>query len=113
MAGLHKHKFKWMIKYAPDHFGRHGFVRHHDAEAEVRTIDLEAVEQNLARLVEQGHARESAGAVEIDLGAAGIGKLLGSGRVGRPLRITVGAATPGAIQKVAAAGGEVRVSGGA
>jgi large subunit ribosomal protein L15 len=26
-AGLHKHKFKWMVKYDPDHFGRHGFKR--------------------------------------------------------------------------------------
>ena len=26
-SGMHKHKFKWMIKYDPDHFGRHGFKR--------------------------------------------------------------------------------------
>src|SRR5579863_8759094 len=26
-AGLHKYKFKSMLIYAPDHFGRHGFVR--------------------------------------------------------------------------------------
>ncbi len=27
-AGLHKHKIMYMLKYMPDHFGRHGFVRH-------------------------------------------------------------------------------------
>src|SRR5439155_23476524 len=25
-AGLHKHKWSWMIKYEPDHFGRDDFV---------------------------------------------------------------------------------------
>lgn len=26
-AGLCKHKFSWMVNNAPDHFGKHGFVR--------------------------------------------------------------------------------------
>ena len=110
MAGLHKHKFKWMLVYQPDYFGRHGFVRHHDGEPQVTSIDLEALEFHLAHLLEAGHAREAGAAVEVDLGAAGITKLLGSGRLGRPLKITVARATPGAIEKVAAAGGEVLVS---
>ena len=110
MAGLHKHKFKWMLIYAPDHFGRHGFVRHHDAEPVVTAIDLEALEQRLPNLLQLGHAKEAGGATEGDLGVVGVTKLLGSGRVSRPLRITVATATEGAVQKVAAAGGEVRVS---
>src|SRR2546426_9470164 len=28
MAGLHKNKFKWMIKYDPEHFGPRGVFRH-------------------------------------------------------------------------------------
>src|SRR5438477_64347 len=39
-AGLHKHKFKSMIKYDPEHFGRHGFTRHAQMHP-VTAIDLE------------------------------------------------------------------------
>jgi len=85
-------------------------VRHHDAEPVVTAIDLEALEQRLPNLLQLGHAKEAGGATEVDLGVVGVTKLLGSGRVSRPLRITVATATEGAVQKVAAAGGEVRVS---
>jgi len=109
-AGLHKHKFKWMLIYDPDHFGAHGFVRHHDGEREVASINLEALEERIDAFVQAGYATPAGNAVEVDLGKAGFTKLLGGGRVGRPLRITVEKATPSAVAKVSAAGGEVRTS---
>src|SRR2546423_15007473 len=39
-AGLHKHKFKWMIKYDPEHFGPRGFFRHAQPRP-TNSIDLE------------------------------------------------------------------------
>jgi len=39
-AGLHKHKFKWMIKYDPEHFGPRGFFRHAQPHP-TSAIDLE------------------------------------------------------------------------
>ncbi|HEX2065989.1 MAG TPA: uL15m family ribosomal protein, partial [Candidatus Thermoplasmatota archaeon] len=46
---------------------------------------------------------------EIDLEAAGIGKLLGSGSIGHKVVVRVDQASPGAIEKVQAAGGQVTV----
>ena len=106
MAGLHKHKFKWMLKYDPDHFGRHGFVRHAQMR-ETTAIDLEDLVRRLDELESAGHAKKDNSRIDVNLTAAGIDKLLGSGRVAVAMRITVAKASEAAVAKVAGAGGEV------
>jgi len=103
-AGLHKHKFKWMLKYDPDHFGRHGFVRHAQMR-ETTAIDLEGLVRRLDELESAGHAKKDNSRIDVDLTAAGIDKLLGSGRVAVAMRITVAKASEAAVAK--GAGGEV------
>lgn len=105
-AGLHKHKFKSMVKYEPDHFGRHGFVRHAQTR-DSSSINLEDVVRRLTEFESQGHAKRSGTTVEVDLTAAGIDKLLGKGRVPFALQITVAQASESAVSKVAGAGGKV------
>ena len=79
-AGLHKHKFKTLVKYMPDHFGRHGFTRHAQKH-EVSVINLDELAHRVADFEAAGHAKRSGSAVEVDLTAAGIDKLLGGGRI--------------------------------
>src|SRR5713226_10647173 len=105
-AGLHKHKRKWMIKYDPDHFGRHGFTRHAQFH-ETHAIDLEDLARRLGEFEAAGHATKDKDRIQVDLTAAGIDKLLGSGRVAIPMRITVAKASEAALAKVAGAGGEI------
>ena len=105
-AGLHKHKFKSMVKYDPEHFGRHGFTRHavmHDEEV----INLEQLVARVPELEAAGHAKKAGAGVEIDLTAAGIDKLLGGGRVGSAFTIKVASASEQAKAKVQEAGGRV------
>lgn len=105
-AGLHKHKFKWMIKYDPDHFGRHGFTRH-AMKHEVTVINLDELAARVAEFEAQGHAKRAGAGIDVDLTAAGIGKLLGNGRVSSAFKITVAAASEQARAKVQEAGGQV------
>jgi len=105
-AGLHKHKFKWMIKYDPDHFGAYGFFRHAQIR-ETKAINIEDVLGRLSELEAAGHAKRDAGRVAVDLTAAGFDKLLSRGRVALAMDITVARASEGAVAKVAAAGGKV------
>ena len=105
-AGLHKHKRKWMIKYDPEHFGRHGFTRHAQMHP-TAAIDLEDLTRRLGEFEAAGHAKKDKARTDVDLTAAGIDKLLGSGRVTLPMRITVAKASEAAVAKVAGAGGEV------
>ncbi len=105
-AGLHKHKFKSMVKYDPMHFGRHGFTRHAQMHTD-RVINLQELVRRASELEAAGHAKRTASGLEVDLTAAGYDKLLGGGRVGSPLRISVGAASDKARAKVQEAGGQV------
>src|SRR5207245_11589634 len=103
-AGLHKHKRKWMIKYDPDHFGRHGFTRHAQIR-ETTAIDLEDLARRLAEFEAVGHATRDNSRINVDLPAAGIDKLLRSGRVAVPLRTRVAKGSDAALAKVSGAAG--------
>ncbi|MEW6070653.1 MAG: uL15 family ribosomal protein, partial [Candidatus Thermoplasmatota archaeon] len=49
MAGTHKHKYLWVLKYKPDYFGRRGFKRPQKVIKEKKCINLyEIIEKNLA-----------------------------------------------------------------
>jgi large subunit ribosomal protein L15 len=104
---MHKHKFKWMIKYDPDHFGRVGFKRPQMIVHREKTINLEEVEANLGRYLLSGEAKQAEGKIQVDLGALGFDKLLGAGRTTLPLTITVPKASARAVEKMKKAGGVV------
>lgn len=86
-AGAGKHK-RVSLKAQ---WGRHGFYHHAPARRK-KTINVEDL---------------NAFDGEINLGELGYDKLLGSGYVNKPLKVTVKEATPRAIEKITAAGGEV------
>jgi large subunit ribosomal protein L15 len=76
-AGLHKYKFKSMLIYAPDHFGRHGFkpqiVTVHSA-TNVGDLDRRLPEFALA-----GAVQLEGDTVVLNLAKVGIDRLLGTG----------------------------------
>lgn len=96
-----------MVKYAPDHFGAYGFVRHHDGEGTTLSINVEDIERQLGTFLEKGFATKAGETVEVDLGKAGFQKLLGRGRATRPMKILVASFTERAKAKVEAARGTV------
>lgn len=106
-AGLHKHKFKWMVKYDPDHFGRHGFVRQPYPRKLKLTINLGEIEERFDEFAARGAVKQEERVCIVDLTKLGYDKLLGGGRIGRPLRVLVGEASREAVTKVTKAGGEV------
>jgi large subunit ribosomal protein L15 len=106
-AGLHKHKWISTVKYDPEHFGRHGFKRPQSVVSSKVTINLSDLEQLLPRLAEEGGAVEKDGRWSVDLDKLGIDKLLGSGKVTKPLVVKVAEASGNAETKLKAAGGEL------
>src|SRR5207245_10397107 len=56
-AGLHKHKFKWMIKYDPEHFGPRGFFRHAKPR-QTNSIDSEDLARRIGEFEAAGHAKK-------------------------------------------------------
>ncbi|HUW42763.1 MAG TPA: uL15 family ribosomal protein [Thermoplasmata archaeon] len=106
-AGLHKHKYITLVKYMPDHFGRHGFKRPQSVVAQNITINLSELEMNLESLKKDGFAEVKSGKTVVDLRKAGIDKLLGSGRITVPVEVIVDSASARAKEKLAEAGGKL------
>jgi large subunit ribosomal protein L15 len=78
-AGLHKYKFKSMLIYAPDHFGRHGFKRPPEIVARPRSINVGELESLRPILIAAKALTETGDAVTADLAKIGIDRLLGGG----------------------------------
>ena len=99
-AGLHKYKFKSMLIYAPDHFGRHGFKRPAKIVARPRSINVGELEAFVPVLEAAGALSNDGGEVVADLGKIGVDRLLGKGSVARPWKVRVAHATEHAKEKV-------------
>jgi large subunit ribosomal protein L15 len=95
-AGLHKHKWSWLVINDPDHFGRDPFrpPGHIKPETWMNVGQLDAMAE---------------GARAIDLTSFGVEKLLGTGRVEGAYEIKVGSFTKKAQAKIEAAGGKILV----
>lgn len=96
MAGMHKHKWSYTVKYAPDHFGHNKMPRPNKVETTrwLNLIDLHAI-------------APSDGSKTLDLVALGYDKLLGRGSVNQAYVITVPRASASAMEKIKTAGGSV------
>ena len=99
-AGLHKYKFKSMLIYAPDHFGRHGFKRPPEIVATPRAANVGDLPA-LLPVLEAAHAvRRDGTTVEVDLAKIGVDRLLGAGAVDGTWKVYVPHATRHAREKV-------------
>jgi large subunit ribosomal protein L15 len=94
-AGLLKHKWMHMVKYMPDHFGRHGFKRPQSITKEIKTINVGQLENKFP------------GKNDIDLRKEGYDKLLGGGKLNKKYKIKVNSASERALLKVKEKGGEI------
>jgi large subunit ribosomal protein L15 len=102
-AGLHKHKWSWMIRYDPDHFGKHGFIRHSGTTSQVQAINV----GELSALIEgKVLGKDEKGKALLDLSSFGYEKLLGAGKIDFPITVKATYITEKAKEKLQAAGGE-------
>jgi len=106
-AGLHKHKYISLVKYMPDHFGRHGFKRPQSVVGQNITINLSDLEINLESLKSEGFAESKQGRIVVNLRKAGIDKLLGSGKISTPVDVIVDGASKKAKEKLEKIGGKL------
>ncbi len=89
--------------------GKYGFVHHGPVNHDI-VINLRDLEDTLPTLIEDKLATESAGTVTMDLTKAGFTKVLSTGKVKHKWKITAQHASPGAIEKIKAAGGELTLA---
>ncbi len=96
-VGRHKHLWSKIVTTEPNYFGKHGFHSPQALHKIERTINLSKLDQ-LAK------------APQINLTEMGYTKLLGTGKLTKPLTIEVEYYSKSAAEKVKVAGGEIKSS---
>jgi large subunit ribosomal protein L15 len=93
-VGRHKHLWSKVVTSEPDYFGNHGFTSPQSLHKKENTI-------NIQKLVEI--AENSA----VNLTEMGYTKLLGTGKMTKPLTVTVPTCSKTAEEKIVKAGGKI------
>ncbi len=106
-AGYHKHYWSWVVKYAPDWFGKRGFTRPPRIQPRLKCINVGELCERIEEWVSAGLAKRLDGGYEVDLTKLGYEKLLGRGRVDKPLTVKIYTVSKIAVKKIEAIGGKV------
>ncbi len=104
-VGRHKHGWSYVIKYEPEYFGGKGFTSPKSLKQEVKVINV----GELDGMAEKISAKKEEGKIFIDLESLGYTKLLGTGRVTKPLVVKVSSCSKSAAEKIKEAGGQVLI----
>ena len=98
-VGRHKHLWSYVVTKEPGYFGKDGFTSPQSLHRHENTINLIKLEE-----IAQISQRENP---QIDLTALGYTKLLGKGKVTKPLTVQVSSYSKLAAEKIKKAGGEI------
>ncbi len=108
-VGMHKHKWMWVLKYARNWYGKHGFTRPLELVPEIVAINVGELDELAKFLLSKNLAYREDNKIVIDVASMGYNKVLGSGKVTLPLKIITRSITEKARKKIEEAGGEVVV----
>ncbi len=108
-AGMHKHMWSWVVKYAPSWFGKHGFNRPPELVVKPKSINVGELAERLDRWIREGKVKVEGGIPVVNLAELGYNILLGRGRIEKPVKVIVPRASARAIEKIEKAGGIVIV----
>ena len=103
-AGWMRHKKSAVIRYGIE-IAEPGFRSINRNPTNI--LNIEDLVQKIDQFIQEGYAKQSDGKLDVELGRAGYTKLLGRGKVDKPLRVTVGQVSKQAAEKISHAGGEI------
>lgn len=106
-AGLHKHKWSYTVKYAPEHFGKRGFKRPLTVRKEIKALNLSELDEMVEILLKQKVAKKENDKIKINLSEIGFEKLLGKGKVTKALIIETKFFSKKAKEKIEKMGGKI------
>lgn len=103
-AGRHKHGWTYVITQEPEYFGKEGFTSPHSLKRKDKVI-------NVGELDELSDKLQLKGEIPIlDLDSLGYTKLLGKGKIVKPVTVKIAACSRSAAEKIREAGGQVIVA---
>jgi large subunit ribosomal protein L15 len=108
-AGLHKHKWSYVVKYEPEHFGKRGFKKPLSVSKKMRAINLEDLEKISEKLLVGKIAEKEGEKIKINVLKLGYEKVLGKGKITKPLVIEAKIFSKKAVEKLEKSGGKAVV----
>jgi large subunit ribosomal protein L15 len=102
-VGRHKHLWSYVTTHEPDYFGKHGFTSPQSLKCKEKVINvakLDEISQKLSNEKEKGQTH-------VNLTSLGYTKLLGTGKITKPLIVNVPSCSKSAAEKIKKAGGQV------
>jgi large subunit ribosomal protein L15 len=100
-VGRHKHLWSYVTAHEPDYFGKKGFTSPQSLKRKENTINI----TQLSELTAKTPAEKDK--THINLTSLGYTKLLGTGKITKPLTITVASYSKTAAEKIKKAGGKI------
>jgi len=98
-VGRHKHLWSLVVTEEPGYFGKNGFTSPQSLHSHENPINLKKLEE-IIKISQQEKP-------EVNLTAMGYTKLLGNGKITKPLTIQVASYSKSAAEKIKKAGGEI------
>jgi large subunit ribosomal protein L15 len=106
LAGGHKHKWSFVVKYDKERFGKSGFKRPPSTASKSRAINLNQLDKMVDYFMEKKFAEKEGNSIKIDLLKAGYEKVLGAGKPSKSLIVQARNFSKQAIKKLEEAGGK-------
>ena len=104
-AGLHKHKWTHIIKYAPNYFSKHGFKSFR--KPKIDTINISELDEQIDKLLNNKQATKTKEGIIINLRQLGYDKLLGGGHITHSFIIKVDSCSKSVVKKIELSGGKI------
>lgn len=109
MAGTHKGKWTWVIKYDPEHFGDYGFALPKAVKVERTAINVGELDELAEQLLARGEAQKENEKIVVDLAKLNRDKVIGKGKVTKALIVKAASFSGRAAKKIEEAGGKAVV----
>ncbi len=106
-AGLHKHRWTYVIKYEPDYFEKRGFTSQKAIGRKTNVINVGELNELAHRLAAEKKLERKQKKIFLDLDILGYDKLLGMGKITKPMLVKVVAHSEAAAKKIEEAGGQI------
>jgi large subunit ribosomal protein L15 len=100
-VGRHKHLWSYVTAHEPDYFGKHGFTSPRSLKRKENTINIKQLDELTTQTASEK------GKTNVDLTILGYTKLLGTGKITKPLIVSVPSCSKSAEEKIKKAGGQV------
>ena len=106
-AGLHKHGWTYLIKYDPDYFEKRGFTSQKAISRKINVINVGELDELAHKLAAEKKLKRKQKKIFLDLDELGYNKLLGKGKITRPMLVKVATHSEAAAKKLEEAGGQI------